>query len=304
MGQASLGLNNQMRLPRVRSISASRQWDNVAAAEPSFSSTAPTSRIHGRTARTHNAVGGRSGSQGGIPQKNYNAGRQFPRSGIGIGRSIPTSEEGGNPLPTRRLPSAGQYQRGACADRGMADAAAGETSQRDVSRRVLSESMQYVKETTPKSDEVNGTGKTRDDDRHEQFSTDAAVKVVNRSVEGGSNQLTKKLSLASDDAMRRLGELDVQLGIIEEGVARIDQARSSGKITTEDVGQTKMKLAQLEADAHKLETQGVDGIYTSSLVSGLTSAKQLKKGQLQRLEVLFQLIEDIFRYLKQPTSDS
>lgn len=301
VGQASLGINNQVRLPRARSISSSRHWTmeaGGAAAEQSFSSTAPANRTQGRSFRSMhtNAVGGRNGSQFGFAQRTYNAGRQCARS---VGRSASTQEDRGNKIALQQVGGT-QYERGPRPDRDTVELHFEEMSHIDLPRSSLSGNARRSKELVLGKNELACGG---DADMRESISMNAATRVVNRCLESGPNQLTKKLSLASDDAMRRLGDVDVQLKNIEEEVAQIDHARASDRLPPERIAQLKVALAQLEADAHKLETQGVDGIYTSSLVSGLACAKQLKKAQLQRLEVLFQLIEDIFRFLKKPLSD-
>eukprot|EP00927_Polykrikos_kofoidii_P045966 TRINITY_DN40125_c0_g1_i1.p1 TRINITY_DN40125_c0_g1~~TRINITY_DN40125_c0_g1_i1.p1 ORF type:complete len:539 (-),score=83.35 TRINITY_DN40125_c0_g1_i1:116-1507(-) len=88
-----------------------------------------------------------------------------------------------------------------------------------------------------------------------------------------------------------LGEAEVLSRLpssLEEGAAS----------STRTIGQVRASLAQVEAEAHKLESRGVDNIYTGELDSGKTEAKQLKKSLLARLERLFESVEGIFQRLK------
>eukprot|EP00913_Durusdinium_trenchii_P022285 g20938.t1 len=70
----------------------------------------------------------------------------------------------------------------------------------------------------------------------------------------------------------------------------------------EQRGQVRTELAQLEAQAHKLECQGVDSVYTGDLDSGKADAKDLKKALLGRLESVLEMIEQTFGRLKMPVS--
>lgn len=127
-------------------------------------------------------------------------------------------------------------------------------------------------------------------------------KVIRDPIAGGRNSgtklLSRKLSLQSEEALRQLDKLDVTLAGLEKHVSQLNQfARETKQLTSDQAGRMKTSLAQLEADANKLETKGVDCIYTSELRSGQVSAKEFKKAQLQRLEKLFVVIEDLFRFL-------
>jgi len=98
----------------------------------------------------------------------------------------------------------------------------------------------------------------------------------------------------SEEALSALLLSETRLAHIEDRVAEIDTfVRGLGP---QPVGLSKAKsdLAQLEADANKLESTGVDNIYTSELQSGQASAKENKKEQLRRLEALFSRIDGVF----------
>lgn len=113
-----------------------------------------------------------------------------------------------------------------------------------------------------------------------------------------SHKLSRQLSALSDEALRQLGKLDLQLVAIEKHVEQIGHlARGASEHTAESVVKMRTDLAQLEADANKLETNGVDNVYTSELKSGRQAAKDLKSAQLRRLETLFGVIDKLFCFL-------
>lgn len=126
------------------------------------------------------------------------------------------------------------------------------------------------------------------------------LKTIHRSPNSGTKELSRKLSLPSEEAMRRLGELDASLVDVEQRVEQLSRlAAEPAKLAAESVGKIRAALAQLEAEANKLETKGVDSIYTSELKSGQVSAKECKKSQLRRLERIFGVIDDVFRRLNE-----
>lgn len=113
-----------------------------------------------------------------------------------------------------------------------------------------------------------------------------------------SKRKSRQLSARSKAALQELRETDGCLRRLEQRVGEIAQLLgNSGAAHGQNVGQLKAELAQLEADANKLESKGVDSIYTSELVSGKASAKESKRGQLRRLETLFGDIEEVFHGL-------
>lgn len=118
-------------------------------------------------------------------------------------------------------------------------------------------------------------------------------------LDSSSRTLTRQLSKPSMEAMEQLDRNEVLLAAIEGRVAELDRlAQGQDCPNAEGLGHMKTELAQLEADGNKLENKGVDSIYTSNLVSGQDQAKQRKKEQLRRLESLFALIDQLFRFFK------
>lgn len=102
-------------------------------------------------------------------------------------------------------------------------------------------------------------------------------------------------SIKSEHALNELSHLDGRLSQIEVRVAELGETLRSGSLSgPEGFGKMKTELALLEAEAHRLESNGVDNVYTGELTSGKVPAKETKKSQLQRLETLFEQIEEIF----------
>mmetsp|Transcript_119250 Transcript_119250/g.338123 ORF Transcript_119250/g.338123 Transcript_119250/m.338123 type:complete len:185 (+) Transcript_119250:130-684(+) len=108
-------------------------------------------------------------------------------------------------------------------------------------------------------------------------------------------------SIKSEEALDQLDKTNSTLSQIEQRLADIDDRVRSGRCEPAGLGGLKTELAQLEAAAHKLESNGVDNIYTSELTSGRLPAKDTKHEQLRRLEALFSRIDDLFGYIKQNT---
>jgi len=106
------------------------------------------------------------------------------------------------------------------------------------------------------------------------------------------------LSPRSEAAIQRLGETEGGLCSLEWRLAQLDGfARGSVCPSVETISKSRTELALLEAEAHKLETAGIDNVYTSELVTGQTSAKASKKEQLRRLEALLAQTEQVFQAL-------
>mmetsp|Transcript_2215 Transcript_2215/g.4351 ORF Transcript_2215/g.4351 Transcript_2215/m.4351 type:complete len:230 (+) Transcript_2215:107-796(+) len=117
--------------------------------------------------------------------------------------------------------------------------------------------------------------------------------------------LGRLYSIRSEQALRQLGELEDRLTTIEKRVAELGrsarsllEATGAGGRPPEAVGKIKTELALLEAEAHKLESSGVDNVYTGELESGKDTAKETKKGQLGRLEALFGQIDEVFKLIQ------
>lgn len=124
--------------------------------------------------------------------------------------------------------------------------------------------------------------------------------VVRAGVRGedSSKSLGRCLSVRSQEAMSTLGHLQERLKKIENRVAELDALVRSPEAPS-SIGKVKTELAMLEADAHKLESSGVDNVYTGELESGKDSAKEAKRDQLRRLEALFTCIDEVFQFIAQ-----
>lgn len=102
----------------------------------------------------------------------------------------------------------------------------------------------------------------------------------------------RRYSVLSQEALALLSRNEDELRRIEARVADLAAAATAGG---EPLAALRAELAQLEADAHKLEAQGVDNIYTGELHSGKSEAKQQKKAMLTRLEALFEKVDQAFQ---------
>jgi len=112
----------------------------------------------------------------------------------------------------------------------------------------------------------------------------------------------RAMSVRSQEAMSALTVLEARLKQIENRVAELDKLVRGPNLPLNVLAKAKTELALIEADAHKLESSGVDNIYTGELESGKASAKETKKEQLRRLEVLFSFIDEVFSYIQSSTS--
>lgn len=121
-------------------------------------------------------------------------------------------------------------------------------------------------------------------------------------VKAGARPPNRCMSIRSQEAMSALGQLESRLKRLEDRVAELDKLVRDANFPTANLGKAKTELAQMEADAHKLESSGVDNIYTSELTSGKDSAKETKKDQLRRLEALFNFIDNVFSYIQTSAS--
>lgn len=119
-------------------------------------------------------------------------------------------------------------------------------------------------------------------------------KVVRRRPQSVSRHYTK----ASEDALSQLASTEEELQIIEARVTELAAAIDRGR-ADEPLGQIKTELASLEARANRIETHGVDGVYTGDLHTGKVEAKELKKTMLARLEKVLDEIERAFKKIKQ-----
>jgi len=131
---------------------------------------------------------------------------------------------------------------------------------------------------------------------------DMAEKTLRREVQpsSGKNSFCRLYSVRSEEALHQLGEIEGRLVFIENRVLEIAALVRNG-IDASSLTKVKTELAFLEAEANKLESKGVDNVYTSELNSGKIPAKETKKEQLRRLEALFVQIEDVFQRISSET---
>eukprot|EP00929_Paragymnodinium_shiwhaense_P103272 TRINITY_DN66660_c0_g1_i1.p1 TRINITY_DN66660_c0_g1~~TRINITY_DN66660_c0_g1_i1.p1 ORF type:complete len:482 (-),score=74.78 TRINITY_DN66660_c0_g1_i1:160-1605(-) len=123
-------------------------------------------------------------------------------------------------------------------------------------------------------------------------------------------QATRKLSLASEQALGQLAETSRDLLMIERRVGEVESLvlDSDGRLAPlarippslfGTLGDVRSELAQLESRAKQLEGSKIDSVYTSELTTGKEAAREEKKSMLKRLEQLFVRFERVFRALKE-----
>lgn len=105
----------------------------------------------------------------------------------------------------------------------------------------------------------------------------------------------RAMSLLSQEAFDGLAAVTVEITALEARVEEVRQQVVDGLLTP---GQARTQLAQVEAQANKVECNKIDSIYTSELTSGKDEAKKSKKEQLQRIEKLLEKLEAEFKWLK------
>jgi hypothetical protein len=113
--------------------------------------------------------------------------------------------------------------------------------------------------------------------------------------------LKRRPASASVDAgaAKALGVLEKtsrELAQLEGRVAEISNSLADSKSI--DASSLKTELAQLEAKAKKLETKGIDDVYTGGLENGKQMAKDVKKSILSRMETLYVQIDSAFAVLR------
>eukprot|EP00746_Dinoflagellata_sp_MGD_P133801 gnl/MRDRNA2_/MRDRNA2_67551_c0_seq4.p1 gnl/MRDRNA2_/MRDRNA2_67551_c0~~gnl/MRDRNA2_/MRDRNA2_67551_c0_seq4.p1 ORF type:complete len:455 (-),score=125.72 gnl/MRDRNA2_/MRDRNA2_67551_c0_seq4:138-1502(-) len=117
--------------------------------------------------------------------------------------------------------------------------------------------------------------------------------------QGGRRELQhQRYSLASKEALQQLAISQGDLTILEEQLAEALQLLQDGDLDRVTFSQLKTHVSQLEAAANKLQDQKVDEVQTSELKSGKAEAKDQKKQQINRLDILFERIEDFFRLMQ------
>lgn len=103
-------------------------------------------------------------------------------------------------------------------------------------------------------------------------------------------------SVQSQGALSQLAAVEVEVHSVQ---LRVEELAALPLDSEEQRGAVRAELAQLEAQAHRLECQGVDNVYTNDLDSGKADAKDLKKALLARLETVLELVERTFQRLKE-----
>jgi len=103
-------------------------------------------------------------------------------------------------------------------------------------------------------------------------------------------------SAVSKESLAVLYKTNTDLVRIEQRVAEI--ATTISAVAYSEISQLRTELAALESQAKKLETVGVDNVYTGEMNSGRVLAKQSKKEMLQRFDELFSLIDTMFQEMR------
>eukprot|EP00401_Gymnodinium_catenatum_P080261 CAMPEP_0117582736 /NCGR_PEP_ID=MMETSP0784-20121206/66601_1 /TAXON_ID=39447 /ORGANISM="" /LENGTH=144 /DNA_ID=CAMNT_0005383297 /DNA_START=115 /DNA_END=549 /DNA_ORIENTATION=+ len=107
------------------------------------------------------------------------------------------------------------------------------------------------------------------------------------------DRVQRTYSVLSREAMKKLEACSSELGALSAEAEEIGRQFHDGAISA---GQARTALSQVEARANKLETDGVDAIYTSELTSGKEHVKTGKREQIAELGQLFSRLEELFRY--------
>lgn len=302
-----------MRLPRARSTPSSRQWmlnpaASAAAAEPSLGRAAP--QRSDAPSSFSNDFGGHCGagpsSRLGTPssrhgastpgaQRPYNAGRH--RVKADLASALDTRNEVAQLRRLRQVTGANQFNREMSADLGKARRRSSELSHVEAPGPPLSETCEKALLGIEKTQALDGVAGAKATPRDQSM-----PRTTTRESTPAASEPKKRLSLRSEEAMKQLAVLDARLLELEAQVSELNQhARQRNGPASETVGQMRTTLAQLEAEANKLESKGVDCVYTSELGSGQAAAKDLKKALLQRLEKIFAFIEELFHHLASKT---
>lgn len=100
-----------------------------------------------------------------------------------------------------------------------------------------------------------------------------------------------RLSLASGKAIQQLTDAGEKLTTLGWQVDVLDALVANGNVSTA----VKSQLVQLETEAKRLETDGVDSVCLSEVNSGRSVAKSLRRGELLQLEQLFAKMDAMFQ---------
>lgn len=237
---------------------------------------AATIRGFGRSGRSWASPSFRDGVREGPHLRQYNAGRHRMKSDLQ--QAFNTRDEQAQLRRLRQVAQTHQFDKEFSNDLKSASAKAAE-----LSRRAVPGGAAAVSELGAQA--LHGIESVPPP-------VDPRPKVVKRSSQGNLAPLTRGFSLQSEEAMQRLSKLDESFVKIEQRVAEIEHLAKAGG---QGVEKMRTELALLEAEANKLESKGVDSVYTSELGTGQAAAKEAKKALLRRLEALFAQIEGIFR---------
>lgn len=109
----------------------------------------------------------------------------------------------------------------------------------------------------------------------------------------------QRYSVLSEEALAKLAASQGDIGILEEQVAEALKMLQGGDLDRIAFSQLKTRVSQLEAEANKIMCHKVDDVQTSELSSGKAEAKDQKKQQIARLDVLFERIEEFFAQAKE-----
>lgn len=132
-----------------------------------------------------------------------------------------------------------------------------------------------------------------------KLDAEAPKSVPRNGSSHGPRRTPRTFSLPSLQAMQTLEDIDGRLRHIEARVCELDGIlRGPPESFPENVGKIKTELAFLESEANRLESAGVDNVYTSELNSGKAPAKEAKREQLARLEALFSTIDELFKVMQ------
>lgn len=102
-------------------------------------------------------------------------------------------------------------------------------------------------------------------------------------------------SFAAREALNHFENTAASLRTLQAQVSTFDQELRSGRLS--QVGTAKTRLAHLETFAKKLESD-IDDVIISNLNSGREMAREVRRGQLERLDRLFGQIDQLFGDLK------
>merc|ERR1719181_710842 len=102
------------------------------------------------------------------------------------------------------------------------------------------------------------------------------------------------------EALNELLKTGNLIAALEDSIEEIVAKVKSGEMNP---GEARTELSKVEGRAHKVEGNNIDEIKTSELNTGKVQAKDEKKNQLRRMEMLFETLETRFAWLKKYNAD-